>query len=335
MKMRLSPVIAAAILVGVAVRVALLFAPPSFLTDVYYYDAEAVSYLAQGIDPYGALYTAPSNLVTAGASAVFAYLPGVFAFLVPAWAAGDARLGLVLCDLVVAAAFLLMRGGRPGLYASVFLLFPLTVVFSNWFLNNSLPAIAFVSVAVLFESRGHPKAASVLWGAAMAASQEAWFIFPLYAYYSLRTGRVAEVLLTIAVALAIVSPFLLWNSQVFVYDTVSFQFTRHAAAFLYSGPFVLNVNPSLEGILSLVGASAPLAVRGGLVLLALAASLMWLRKSLSSLMLASSLFTVLGLFLLAGDFFWSYLELPMVTLLAWSALRGVDSQRAPPESFNA
>ena len=333
--MRLSPVIAAAIIAGVAVRVALLFAPPSFLTDVSYYDAEAVSYLAQGIDPYGALYTAPSGLATAGASAVFAYPPGVFAFLVPGWAAGDPRLGLVLCDLVVAAAFLLMRGGRPGLHASVFLLFPLTVVFSNWFLNNSLPAIAFLSVAVLLESRGHPKAASVLWGTAMAASQEAWFIFPLYVYYSLRKGRGAEVLVTVAAALAIVSPFLLWNPSAFVYDTVFFQFTRHAPAFLYSGPFGLSVNPSLEGVLIWIGVSAPLAVRAGLFLLALVASLMWLGKSLSSLMLASSLFTAMGLFLLAGNFFWSYLELPMVTLLAWSALRRVESQREPPESFNA
>jgi len=302
---------------------------------VSYYDTQAVSYLLRGVDPYGATYTVPAALATAGASMVFAYPPGLFAFIAPAGAVRDPRLGLVLADLVVALSLLIIRGGRRRVLSSVYLLFPPTILFSVWFLNNALPSMAFLAVAVLLESRGRPTAASVLWGLAVAASQEVWLLFPLYAYHSVRKHRYTEVLVALAVALALVAPFFLWNSPRFVYDTVFFQFTRAAVGLISSGPFGLNVNPSLQGFLVSLGTSAPLVARGALAVLAMLLALRWVRGTLSSLMLASTFFCTMGLFLLAGELFWNYLELPFMTLLAWVALRGTEHQQVSPDAFKA
>lgn len=308
-------------------------APPLFVTDVTYYNSQAVGYLLRGVDPYGAAYTVPASLATAGASNVFAYLPGVFAFIAPAGAVWDVRLGLVVCDLVVAASLLRLGSGPNGLVSLTYLLLPPTILFSTWFVNDSLPAIAFLSVAVFFEARGRARAAAPLWGIAAASSQEMWLVFPLYAYCSLRKRRYTEVLVALGAAAAAVVPFLLWNPSAFVYDSVTFQFVRQALPFFSQGPFGLNVNPSLQGILFSLGTSAPLVARGALVAVALLLSLRWAGRSLPSLMLASTAFTVAALFLLAGEFFWAYLELPLVTLLAWTVLRRGD-RSGGQDAFN-
>ena len=332
---RTTSAVAVALLCGVSIRLVLLILPPAFLTDVYYYDVQAVGYLLRGTDPYGAVYSVPASLATAGASQVFAYLPGVFSILAPTGAIWDPRLGLFICDILVAWSLFRLPGGRSGLQSSVYLLLPPTVLFSTWFLNDSLPAIAFLALAVLLETRKRPLAASLLWGISMAASQEAWFIFPLYAWHSLRNRRFVEVATSLAVALILVLPFLLWNTSAFLYDTLGFQFARHASSFISSGPFGMNVNPSLEGLLTGLGVSLPLAVRAGLVVLALLLILFRMKKSFTSLMLSSTLFVPVGLFLIAGDFFWSYLELPLVTLLAWSAIKGKEEETDSSDPFKA
>ncbi len=333
MQQRVSLALAAAITAGIAVRVVLLVLPPSFVTDVYYYDAQAVGYLARGIDPYGATYAVPAALATAGATDVFAYLPGVFTFIGPA-SVWNPRLGLVLGDVIVAACLFLLGRSSRGTYSALYLLLPPTILFSTWFMNNSLPSVAFLSVAILLEARGRPGAASPLWGMAMAASQEAWFVFPFYAYRSLRARRFAEVLIALAVFAAVTAPFYLWNPSAFVYDTIVFQFTRQPISLLSTGPFGTTVNLSLQGILVFFGTSAPLAVRGAIAAVALVLSLRRQGRSLASLLLVSTIFASLALFLLAGELFWSYLELPLLTLLAWGAVRKSEQEIPPQQALN-
>jgi hypothetical protein len=311
----------AALAVGVAARAALLALPPLFVTDVYYYNSQAVGYLLRGVDPYGAVYAVPPPLQTPGAGNVFAYLPGVFAFLVPGGSLAGARAGLVACDVVIAASLCLLRPKPGTLLAALFLLLPPTALFSTSFLNDSLPAVAFMSVAVLPEARGRRTLAAALLGLALASSQEAWFVFPVYAAYSLRGRRVAPPLLALGVAAAVVAPFLAWGPSAFVSDTLLFQFQRQASPLLSVGPFGLNVNPSLQGILLGAGASAPLAARGAAAA-ALVAALAWRSEHTRSYLLWGSAASVAGcMFLLAGDLFWSYLELPFVLLLLWSVPR--------------
>lgn len=309
----------AALAAGVAVRVLLLALPPLFVTDVYYYNAQAVGYLLRGVDPYGALYAVPPQLATPGAENVFAYLPGVFAFLVPGGL--GSRLGLVACDLVVAASLLMVRPRGGGLTAALFLLLPPVALFSTAFLNDSLPAIAFLAVAMVFESRGRSVLAAALVGLALASSQEAWFVFPVYAAYCARNRRYLLPLASLAVGGAVAAPFAAWNPQAFVFDTLLFQLQRPATALVSSGPFGLSLNPSLQGILLGAGLDAPLAVRGALAG-AFLAVLVWRSKGgLSYLLWGSAAAAAVSLFLLAGDFFWSYLELPFALSLFWAAPR--------------
>ena len=311
----------AALAAGVAVRLLLLWLPPLFLTDVAYYNSQAVAYLLHGIDPYGAAYTVPSALATPGAEDVFAYLPGVFAFLVPGGYGAGARVGLVACDLVVAASLLMLSPREGGLLAALFLLLPPAVLFSTSFLNDSLPAIAFLAVAFLLEARSKPTPAAVLFGLALASSQEVWFVAPLYFVYGVRNGRCAPLLVSVAVGAAAVLPFALWNPGSFVSDAFIFQFHRGVAPLLSTGPFGLDVNPSLQGVLSGLGLSAPLSLRGALA--GVCVILLGWRSggSQSRLLLASAASAALCLFLVAGDFYWSYLELPFVLLLFWGATR--------------
>lgn len=230
---------------------------------------------------------------------------------------------------------LLVGGGRRWFYPSAFLLLPPTILFSSWFPNDALPSTAFLSIAVLFEARRRPKGAALFWGAAVASSQEVWFAFPIYAYYSFRNRRYFEVFLAFGTAAAIIIPFLSWNPSNFVHDTIVFQFARPAVPFVSVGPFGLNINPSLQGILLALGFSAPLAARGAVATLALALSIRRAGRSLSSLLLACTVFMTVALFLLSGELFWAYLELPFVTLLAWAALRQAEKRETSGEPLNA
>jgi hypothetical protein len=325
----------AAIAFGAGVRFLLLALPPLFVTDVTIYNAQAVGYLLRGVDPYGAAYIVPPTLATPGASNVFAYLPGVFLFIVPADAVWGASLGLVAADLVVVWMLLELSGPRRWVAASMFALFPPVILFSTSFLNDALPAVAFLMVAIVFEERGGQIAAGVAWGLAFASSQEAWFILPLYAAFCFRRRGFSGFIVSLLTASASMMPFLLWNPQAFLQDMLVFQFARPGVAFVSSGPFGVNVNPSLQGILLSFGASAPPVVRGGLAILAVALALWRFDGNLRTLALWSGILTSICLFLMAGEIFWSYLELPLVLLLAWFAINrhSYDSTVSEPSTL--
>ena len=329
----------AALGVGVAARLVLLAIPPFFVTDVWYYDVQAAAHLLAGVDPYGAAYSVPAQLATPGAERVFAYLPGVFAFLVPGDFSG-ARLGLVACDLVIAASLALF-GRRAGSYlAALFLLLPPTLLFSTAFLNDSLPAVAFLSVAVLLERRGQPVPGGAAMGLALASSQEAWLVFPVYLAYCARNRRLVPPLASMAVAAAVVAPFFLWNPSAFIADTIYFQFQRAAVPLLSSGPFGVNVNLSLQGVLAAAGTTAPLALRAGLALVTLGVLVWRSSRSLTYLLWGGAASAWICLFMLAGEFYWSYLELPFVLSLFWAAPRlesrmGLSTLKEAPATVGA
>ncbi|MDG6916727.1 MAG: hypothetical protein JRM85_03940 [Nitrososphaerota archaeon] len=317
------PAFLASICAGLAVRVALVLVHPLYLTDVSYYDVQAVQHLLRGVDPYGAYYSAPPSLATPGAAEVFAYLPGVFSFIAPAGALSATSLGVVASDLVAALSIRLL-GPRGALPSLAYFLFPPVVLFSTYFVNDSLPAIAFAAAAMAAEANGRPNASGVLWGLAFGSSVEAWLAFPFFAAYSLRRGRASPPILAVLTAAAVVLPFLAWSPGAFIHDTLLFQFQRPPVPFLYLGPFGTSLNPSLQGILVSLGSSAPLALRGLLVLVALGALLWRFDWSLRGLALRSAYFSALSLFLLPGVAFWSYFELPLMFFAAWYALRGAE-----------
>ncbi|MDE1853552.1 MAG: hypothetical protein KGI38_07380, partial [Thaumarchaeota archaeon] len=136
-----------------------------------------------------------------------------------------------------------------------------------------------------------------------------------------------ELGVSVVTAAAVVAPFLAWNFSAFFQDTVLFQFQRQAVSFFSAGPFGLNVNPSLEGILLAFGASVPLWARGSLAALALVLILWKSGRDLPGLALASAASSSVLLFFLSGDIFWSYFELPFMMLLVWLAFKS--QERAP------
>jgi hypothetical protein len=308
----------AAAAVAARLVVAVLFPP---LLDVYYYDVQAVSALLQGVDPYGHLYVnIPGWLATPGAERVFAYLPGVIVFLAPFGALGDVRAGLVAADLLVAWG-VFITGGRRGLSLSTaYLLMPFTVLFSTLYPNNTLVAVAFIGLSVVCEVKGRSHLGPLLLGLALASSQFAWMILPLYGLYYLRRGRLGALVLAAAIGVAVALPFYLWGPSAFASNTLFFEFGRGVKPIVSPAAFGYDVNPTMAGVvMTLWGATVPLWVRVAATLCVLAVLLPRVRD-MPSLLLFSSLFLVAVILLLPNDFSWWYLELPFLTLLQWFGL---------------
>jgi hypothetical protein len=308
------------IAVGIAVRLVLeWFAPP--LLDIYYYDAQAVQAMIHGLNPYGYPYTGiPSWLSTPGASNVFVYLPGVPLFLLPFGAVWDVRVGLIVADLVVALT-LWGTGGTAARRASLlFFLLPSDWLFSTSYPNNTLVAMCFLGVAALLDSRGRRTPSAVSLGAALASSQFIWLVYPIFAYRYLKRGFRKEVLVSLAVAAAIVAPFFFWSPASFLSNAILFQFSRPVQHLVTPMAFGFNVNPTLNGLaFEFTGSTIPLYLRAPAEIAALALAIRWSGTERAAF-LNATWFLLLSFWLLPNDFSPWYLELPFQTLLIWWAL---------------
>jgi len=305
--------------VAVAFRLALsYFVAP--LSDVYYYDSQAVSSLLGGMDPYGHTFTGiPPALVTAGAQSVFAYLPGIFLFLVP-FAPFDVRVAIVACELTVAWGIYALRGRWSLLASAVFLLLPFGALFSVVYPNNALPAMAFLGLAVLSESRNRRLPSAVLVGLAVASNQFVLLAFPFFVLLWYRRRGWTELAVSLLTAGAVVAPFLAWNPGAFVQDTVYFEFSRSVYPLVSNTPWGVNLNPSVSGIaVSIAGTPGPAILRGAVVL-GLLAFFLSRARGLRSSLLQLGMFLTIAMFILPGDFFWVYLELPLQVFLMWTAM---------------
>jgi hypothetical protein len=303
--------------VAVAVRLLLLATPFANPPDVYYYDTQAAHALLSGSNPYGHNYTVQAGLATQGAGNVFAYLPGVVEFLVPFGAAGDVRLGLVACDVLVALALYSLMGRWAGPTATVYLLLPTSVLFSTWYPNDTLVGMAFLGLAFATRSRGRYRISAAFTGLSLASSQFVWLFYPFVLLAELRARRFRETILGLFVALVAVSPFILWNPAAFVSNTIYFEFGRPVLGLLTHGPFGVNLNPTLSGLaMTLFGASVPLIAKAGIVS-AVLIPLLWRASTPQKALLNGSFFLIIAILVLPNDFFWVYLELPLMILMIW------------------
>jgi len=313
---------AAVIVAGVVARVVLIVLPFAYVPDVFYYDTQAVGALLAGTNPYGHAYLVPAALTTAGAGNVFAYLPGVVEFLAPFGAVTDVRVGLVACDVLVAISLFSLRGKRSWRVAAVYTLLPTSILFSTWYPNDTLVGMALLGLYLAARERGHRWASSALLGLALASSQLVWLFYPFLLLTELKAGKVRESALAVMVAAAAVAPFAVWNPTTFLSDTVSFEFLRPVQGLLTQEPFGFNVNPTVNGVaMTFLGYAIPLVVRGGVALAALLL-LLWKSPTPLKALFNGSLFLMVGIFVLPNNFSWWYLELPLMTLMAWFALSG-------------
>lgn len=302
------------------------------LTDVYYYDTQAVAALLRGIDPYGHLYTGiPAALTTPGAQTVFAYLPGVLLFLVPfAWT--DVRSAMVVAELIVALAIFSLSGRWSTLASAVFLLIPAGALFSVVYPNNALPAMSFLGLGVLLESRNKKIPGAALIGAALATSQFAWLAYPTFLALWIRGRNWSQVAVSLGIASAMVLPFFAWNPSAFVQDALLFEFSRPVFPLVANTPWGLNLNPSISGLaVSMFGSAVPGTVRV-LVMLAMLPILLWRTRGLKRDLFWMGCYLAAGMFILPGNFFWVYLELPLQMILMSIAL---DPKKRPAEPWNA
>jgi uncharacterized membrane protein len=306
---------------AVAARILLVaYAPP--LLDVYYYDAQAVAALLAGSNPYGHIYTGiPQWLATPGASNVFAYFPVVPLFLAPFGAYWDVRIGLVAADLVVACCIWSVGGSRARASALVFLLLPFDALFSTSYPNNTLVAMAFLGLAIALEAKGRWWPSGMLLGVSLAASQFAWLMLPFFAVHYARTGRLRTVLVSLAVAAALLLPFFAWSPAAFVNDTVLFQFGRGVRGLVTPEAFGFDFNPTLAGlVMTAIGYTVPSLIRAGATVAAMALLLPKVRD-LGSMLFALTAFLTAAMLFLPNDLSWWYLELPLMTALFWTAMR--------------
>lgn len=303
--------------VAVAVRLVLLTTPFSYVPDVYYYDAQAAHALLAGSNPYGHNYTIQAGLTTQGAGNVFAYLPGVVEFLTPFGAAGDIRLGLVACDILVALALYSLKGRWAAPTAAVYLLLPTGILFSTWYPNDTLVGMAFLGLAFATRSRGRYGISSVFTGLSLASSQLVWLFYPFVLLAELKARRFKETVLGLLVALVAVAPFLLWNPTTFISNTIYFEFGRPVQGLLTPEVFGVNVNPTLSGFaMTLFGALVPLTLKAGIIA-AVLAPLLWKASTPQKVLLNGSFFLIIAILVLPGNFSWWYLELPLMTLMVW------------------
>lgn len=286
-------------------------------TDVYYYDMQAAKAILNGEDPYGHLYSnIPDQLITPGADRVFAYLPFTALYLIPFYLLGDVRYGFLLADVIIAVSLYLFGGRYCRLASLVFLLLPFTLILSTLYLNNSIIAIAFLSIFLLLEMKGKRYLHSIFLGLALASIQFTWLIFPFLSYYLISRGKLKAVLLSLAVAASLILPFVIIGVNDFLYDTLFFQLSRKTLELVSkTGPLNYNLNPSINGVLiTFAGFALPFPLRAVSVALLLIYFILR-TNSYRALLFNSATFLIISLFILPNNFFWSYIELPITIYL--------------------
>jgi hypothetical protein len=297
-------------------------------SDVYYYLSQAAQVLISGGNPYEHTYSGiPANLATPGARSVFAYLPFSVIYSVPFYLAGDVRYGLVVADLIVGASLYLYGGRWHKAAAILYLFLPFTVIFSTYYANVAVIAMAFLGVFLLFESRGLHSPAALFLGLSIATVQFAILLLPITVFYFFKRRRYLEVVVLVATASVVILPFLVF-SRSFVSETLLFQFDRTVSPIVSTGgPVGFQLNLSLDAVsIATFGVGVPLFVKA---VLELSLLLLLLRARDLSALARNSFFLVLcSAFILPNDFFWSYLELPFMLLLFWlSAPRSLARRR--------
>jgi hypothetical protein len=307
--------------VAIAARL-LLIALLSPGSDVFYYDQQAAQTLLAGANPYTHTFTGiPSSLATPGAERVFAYLPFTAIYLIPFYLLGDIRFGFLVADAIIGFSLYSLGGRWSSLSSLVFLLMPFTLIFSTFYLNNSLISMAFLSLFFLFEKRGNRVGTATALGVSLASIQLAWLLFPFLAYYLVRSGRAKDLALSILVPAAIILPFAIWSFSDFFSSTIAFEFGRPTLNLVTAtGPLGLTLNLSLNGFLqTFTNSTLPSLARVGTMVILLPVLLLRTRN-LHQVLFNGGLFTVISVFVLPNNFFWAYTELPFLLFLALFSL---------------
>lgn len=296
-------------------RAIIIYTVPPLL-DVFYYDTQAISAFLHAVNPYGHTYiNIPDWLSTPGAQNVYTYLPGVLLFLTPFGLIGDVRLGLVTADMIIGWGIFVMMGRHSKNASILYLLAPFSILFSTVYPNNSLVAMCFLAIALVFERVGREIMSAVFFGLSLASSQFLFLLYPFFLLNKAKRHKFKWIVVSAVSFLFVVLPFLIWDPNNFIFDVLIFQFSRSVRPIVVPARIGYNFNPSLSGfVYTFLGITVPSYVR--IVIVVLLFFFFARRASdMKSTLLNCSYFLVVSMFILPNDFSWWFLELPFQTIL--------------------
>lgn len=308
------------VLISFIIRGVMLFISPP-LIDVFYYDKQASELLLGLVDPYGHTYVGvPDWLMTPGAQNVFTYMPGVIAFLTPFDLIGDIRLGLITADFIVAWGLFLMMGKYSKAAVLIYLLVPFTILFCTLYPNNTLVAMAFMSLALVFEKAGKDLLSATFMGLSLSSSQFSILVYPFFVLLKFRERKLNWIILSIVSSLPLILPFLIWNTQSFIHDVLFFQLTRPVRTLVVPSAIGYTLNPSISGLVYTLFGVTVSPIYRIVATLILLLYFLFRTSDLRSLLINSSIFLTLTMFILPNDFSWQFLELPFQLVLVYFSL---------------
>jgi hypothetical protein len=207
--------------------------PPDI--DVYYFQQEASEALLNGENPYALRY-----LNTAGPNSPyyadelidgdrlnfgFLYPPLSLVLAVPGYAlAGDYRYAALACVSLTALLIVLMRPGQLAAGAALAVLFaPMTAFVLYWGWTESFVVLPFAATVYLAVRRA--ATTPVALGFLIASKQYMPVLLVLAVVLmrdlGRRVGRLWFAVIPLAVAVATVIPFVIWDAGSFIYSTVT------------------------------------------------------------------------------------------------------------------
>jgi hypothetical protein len=298
------------LVIGIGIRLAtMIFVSPLFKpVDVYIVDQQAPKVLLQLGNPYSYSYFVHDYRLN-----VFVYLPMVPLYYVPFYVLGNIKFGNIFADLLImiAAYWIAKSIGRGiAIFASLtFAVLPASIWLTSVTATNIMIGTAFLMLSFAALVRNKYSLAAVFLGIVIASNQLVALMLPLFGYYFWGQHKFSRFLLSLAVSVAIILPFLIASPTNFLYGAFESPFLRPLQS---DGPFSLySVLRQTTGILL----STPVRVLIFTIPLVFAA--FWSRRRLMLLILSSAVMLSLAAFILPVDGYWNYF---LPSFAVWSGL---------------
>jgi hypothetical protein len=298
------------LIIGIGIRIAtMIFVSPSFKpVDVYIVDEQAPRILLQLGNPYSYSFHVHDYQLN-----VFAYLPMVPLYYVPFYVLGDIRFGNIFADLLIMiAAYWIAKSVNRGIaiFASLtFAVLPASVWLTSVTSTNIMIGAAFLMLSFAALAQKKYSVGAVFLGMGIASNQLVAVLLPLFGYYYWCNQKLSRFMLSLAVSVTIILPFLIASPTNFLYSVVEYQFVRPLQS---DGPFSLySILKQTTGILL----NSPVRVLIFTIPLAFAAFQSGRRLNL--LILSSAITLLLAAFILPINGLWNYF---LPSFAVWSGL---------------
>lgn len=210
-------------IIMILLRLFMIWSSPQPYIDVYDYLYKGAVGFLSGLNPYSMTYT---KLYTDFTPDYYGYLPGMLYFTLPFVALfKDPRFTFVFAEIATALLLFKLSNGKKDryLYSLIILNNPVSLYLLEQSYTESLIVLLFVVVAFLLLKK-KIIAAGLIYGFLIATKQYVLFTIPLFLrLVSPVLGKLAFFLFAIVAILALVLPFMIWNSNDFIQDAILLQ----------------------------------------------------------------------------------------------------------------